>query len=89
MRKKKYLLVTTDEESNIGVIDLGTDGKSNRAIKNTLKLMLEEHFDCEITITGVDPKSSIPIHLEVDAESVDDSGSKYEFSVHLEQTWMY
>ena len=92
---KRYALVTSDEEKNIGVIDLGLlefgdEGRQGmlKSIENRMHIILEEHFDSEIEISNVDIKSVHPIMVTLDAKFIGEPEVK-PFQVTLDETWVY
>ena len=81
MKKLKHLLITTDTESNIGVLTMtGTELPLDK-----LKLALHEHFDYPVDIHSTKMLSEYPLHFVAEC-SFEDGDT---FSVGLNLTWVY
>jgi hypothetical protein len=97
MANKVHLLVTTDQEPNIGVIstNLKLEGVlhvDKYEVEEKLKRALSEHFDCgidEINVTDLDIKSKIPLDIEAQCIIPDVSDCPDEIVVSLSQTYLY
>ena len=97
MANKIHLLVTTDQEPNIGVLSttLKLDGVlhvDKYEVEEKLKRAISEHFDCgidEINVTDLDIKSKIPLDIEAQCIIPDVSDCPDEIVVSLSQTYLY
>jgi len=91
---KKYVLISSQDNSNIAVIDLGKSkeplkfGKVNSDFENKLVQVLKDELSCPVKIRLVDLKETEPImanvHVVVEAEDED-----YELEIYVEQTFLY
>ena len=97
MANKVHLLVTTDQEPNIGVIstNLKLEGVlhvDKYEVEEKLKRALSEHFDCgidEINVTDLDINSIIPLDIEAQCIIPDVLDCPDEIVVSLNQTYLY
>ena len=97
MANKIHLLITTDQEPNIGVLATSLtfegDAEVNKEeVEEKLKRALSDHFDCdidEINITDLDIKSKIPLDIAVQCIIPDVSDCPDEIVVSLTQTYIY
>ena len=97
MANKVHLLVTTDQEPNIGVLSttLKLDGVlhvDKHEVKEKLKTAISEHFDCgvdEVKVTNLDIKSIIPLDIKAQCLIPDVSDCPDEVVVSLTQTYVY
>lgn len=81
----KYLHLTTNEESNIAVIQCDNDGNfTNEQVKKALA----EHFNGDILIDSVDKESSYPLIFTV-KYSLDIDGDVEKCTAFLNETWVY
>jgi hypothetical protein len=97
MANKIHLLITTDQEPNIGVLTTSLTFKGDAEIdkyevEEKLKRAISEHFDCgidEINVTDLDIKSLIPLDIKAQCLIPDVSDCPDEVVVSLTQTYMY
>lgn len=95
MKKTVYLLVTSEQEPNIGVIatSLGLNLElDNAIIKSKLKTALSEHFDIgvdDIQISDFDTHSVIPLNMSIQCIIPDVEDCPDEFLVSLTETYIY
>lgn len=98
MAKKVHLLITTDQEPNIGVLITTLPQVANVLDVNGVEIIeklrtaLSDHFDCDIRETKVvrmEIKSTIP--LNINAQCIIPDGLDYpdEIIVSLTQTYVY
>lgn len=94
-----HLLVTAENEPNIGIIKTTLPRIANiidingEEILNKLKLALSDHFDCDtkdVRVESMQVKSTIPLDIEALC-SIPDGGVEYEdvFVVTLTKTYVY
>ena len=94
-----HLLVTSDQEPNIGIIKTTLPKIANiidingEEILNKLKLALSDHFDCDtkdVRVESMQVKSTIPLDIEALC-SIPDGGPEYEdvFIVYLTKAYVY
>ena len=95
MKNKVHLLITTDQEPNIGVLEtvkMHVSRVDNAEVIDKLKTALADHFDCDIDkikVSDLDVKSTIPLEIDIqcvipDVEDCDDA-----IVVSLTQTYIY
>ena len=93
MKKTMYLLVTSEQEPNIGVIATSMDLNlelDNTIIKSKLKTALSEHFDVDdIQISDFDTHSVIPLVMSVNCIIPDVEDCPDEIVVSLTETYIY
>lgn len=97
MKNKIHLLITTDQEPNIGVLTtslkLSDVAEVNKdEVKEKLKTALSEHFDCDsnlIKVTDLDVKSTIPLEIDIQCVIPDVEDCDDEIVVSLTQTYIY
>lgn len=97
MANKIHLLITTDQEPNIGVLTtslkLADVAEVNKdEVTEKLKTALSEHFDCDsnlIKVTDLDVKSIIPLNIAAQCIIPDVSDCPDEIVVSLTQTYIY
>ena len=97
MANKIHLLITTDQEPNIGVLTtslkLADVAEVNKdEVTEKLKTALSEHFDCDsnlIKVTHIDVKSIIPLNIAAQCIIPDVSDCPDEIVVSLTQTYIY
>lgn len=98
MAKKVHLLVTTDQEPNIGVLTTTLPQVANvldvngLEILDKLKTALSDHFDCDVAgvkVVRMEINSTIP--LDIKAQCIIPDGLDYqdEIIVSLIQTYIY
>ena len=97
MAKKVHLLITTDQEPNIGVLTtslkLADVAEVNKdEVKEKLKTALSDHFDCDVArvkVVHMEINSTIP--LDIKAQCIIPDGLDYqdEIIVSLIQTYVY
>ena len=80
----KYLHLTTNEESNIAVIQCDKNGEF---FNEQIETALAEHFDLDIQINSIETLSEHPMK-QVVKYSYDD-GELVMGSAYLNQTWLY
>ena len=94
-----HLLVTADNEPNIGIIKTTLPKIANiidingEDILNKLKLALSDHFDCDtkdVRVESMQVKSTNPLDIEALC-SIPDGGVEYEdvFVVSLTKVYVY
>ena len=94
-----HLLVTAENEPNIGIIKTTLPRIANiidingEEILNKLKLALSDHFDCDtkdVRIESMQVKSTTPLDIEALC-SIPDGGVEYEdvFVVSITKTYVY
>jgi len=97
MANKVHLLVTTDQEPNIGVIstNLKLEGVlhvDKYEVEEKLKRALADHFDCDINkikVIDLDVKSTIPLKIDIQCVIPDVTDCDDEIVVSLTQTYLY
>lgn len=83
----KYLLVSSEEESNIAVIKC--DGQGN-FLADQLISALGEHFDFDdVKISSIDEVSKYPLKYCVHYTITDYDDEIQNNVVYLNQTWIY
>lgn len=89
-RTNVSLLITADDEPNIGVMICHITPKTREIQFNQelLKEILEEHFDAEITLKEVQELTQYPAAFRALAV-VDDGCSIDEMVINLNETWIY
>jgi len=92
-----HLLVTTDEEPNIGIIKTSLPRIANvldvngEEIVNKLKTALSDHFDCDIKgvkVERLEVKSTIPLNIDAIC-SIPDGSFEDVIIVKLTKTYVY
>jgi hypothetical protein len=84
-----YLLVTAKDEPNIGVMTCDTTKGADGVNKETLTVMLEDHFDVKCRVVSV-----TLLHSDVDDAFkakviVDTDDCSYEEDIYLNRTFIY
>jgi hypothetical protein len=98
MKNKVHLLITTDQEPNIGVLETvkmqihNVSLVDNAEVVNKLKTALADHFDCDINkikVIDLDVKSTIPLKIDIQCVIPDVTDCDDEIVVSLTQTYIY
>lgn len=98
MANKIHLLITTEQEPNIGVLETvkmqihNVSLVDNAEVIDKLKTALADHFDCDIDkikVSDLDVKSRIPLNIAAQCIIPDVSDCPDEIVVSLTQTYVY
>ena len=98
MKNKVHLLITTDQEPNIGVLETvkmqihNVSLVDNAEVIDKLKTALADHFDCDIDkikVSDLDVKSTIPLEIDIQCVIPDVEDCDDETVVSLTQTYIY
>jgi hypothetical protein len=93
-----YLHITTETESNIGVLKLPklkmvvpkVDSIITKAIEAKLPQMIGEHFDSETEeIKSITIYNRVPLTIEVSMVITDEIDGERELTVYANETWVY
>jgi hypothetical protein len=98
MKNKVHLLITTDQEPNIGVLETikmqihNVSLVDEAEVVSKLKTALADHFDCDIDnikVSDLDVKSNTPLNICVQCVIPDVTDCDDEIVVSLTQTYIY
>ncbi len=97
MNKKKFVLLTSTDEPNIGVIAIDNPSKLithealDSAIGEKIITAVQEHFDVDsVTILKLNFQSDIPITASVIIQIGNEfDDGKYVLDIHIDETWVY
>ncbi len=79
---QKYLLITSDDNDNIGVIRCDAEGQIDTS---KLERLLSDEYGDDIQVNSLESLSITPLRLVAKCSDVDMD----MFSIQLNETWVY
>lgn len=83
-----YILITAEQEPNIGVLEFTDKNISLIILTEKLKKCLEEHFDAKVEVKDIDIRGVNP-HTAFAHVVIDEDEQAYPETIFLNQTWIY
>jgi len=81
----RYLLLTTEECSNIAIIGCDENGEF---LSDQVESALSEHLDMDVQVNSIEQRTDQPLQLSIKF-SYDDDDELILDNAYLKETWLY